>query len=78
MLCVLILPSVNGCEIFTKEKDRETQEGLTSLSIEDVCDFFRPIYFSREDTVETQDQVIDYLITLNAICGGLHGTTGES
>lgn len=34
------------------------------------CEFFKPIYFSREDTPETQDQIVDYLITLNAVCGG--------
>jgi hypothetical protein len=34
-----------------------------------MCELFQPIYFSREDTPETQDAVIDYIITLNAICG---------
>lgn len=66
ILLALTLMSASGCGIFTPEKTR--MEEMTEARV-DVCSLFHPIYFSREDTVDTQDQVIDYLITLHSLCG---------
>lgn len=68
---MMILTIVSGCEIFTPEKN-EVMGPKDSLTVEQWCYMFRPIYFSREDTVETQEAVVDYLIVLNSVCGGMH------
>jgi hypothetical protein len=58
----MIAMSVTGCGMFTRD---------TIPS--DCCIHLEPVFFSADDTEETQRQVIDYLITYEALCGGLDG-----
>ena len=65
---VLIVPltivlCVTGCGAFTRETTPNS----------DCCIHLSPIYFSNEDTPETQEQVIDYLIVYEELCGALDG-----
>lgn len=57
--CVaLILTSVTGCGINTR--------GIKPQA--DACAVLPIITFSRDDTVETQDMIVDYLIVLDTLC----------
>jgi hypothetical protein len=61
LLSATMLMSVTGCAAFTKETKS------------DCCIHLEPIYFSSDDTAETQEQVIDYLITYESLCGVTDG-----
>lgn len=43
---------------------------LPTTEAPDCCRHFKPISLSDEDTVETQDQIIDYLIMYETLCIG--------
>ena len=55
---VAMMLSVTACESFT-----------SGTGASDACLFLKPITFSRADTVETQEQILDYLTTYEALCG---------
>ena len=63
--------SVSGCVGNTKETappNPPTIDG--TIEIAAVCAMLKPIHYSRDDTIETQEQVIDYLITYETLCEG--------
>lgn len=43
---------------------------LTPETRNNCCLHLRPIYMSKNDTFETQEQIIDYLVVYEALCGG--------
>lgn len=56
MLSVMIL-SVGGCMTST-------------TATHDCCRYFDPIYFSgEEDSPETIEQILDYLVAYDHLCG---------
>lgn len=62
MLLLTMTLSVSGCGAFTRE-----------TTVSDCCIHLSPIYFSLDDTEETQEQIIDYLVVYQELCGGLDG-----